>query len=142
MLAFGIHGKAVSMARTEELAGATAIARKPITPRVHAVLDCAVGSTYLATGMWLSGRHRRAAALAFANGALVLGLSLLTDYPGGIRRLISFKSHGVADGMQAGLAGIGPMLLGFPNDAEAAFFYGQAASEVGVIAATDWNAKA
>jgi len=40
--------------------------------------------------------------------------------------LISFKSHGVADGMQAGLAGIGPMLLGFPNDAEAAFFYGQA----------------
>jgi hypothetical protein len=141
MLAFGIHRKAVS-AKTEELAGSTAIARKPMTPRVHAVLDDAVASTYLATGMWLSGRHRRAAALAFANGALVLGLSLLTDYPGGIWRLISFKSHGVADGMQAGLAGIGPMLLGFPNDAEAAFFYGQAASEVGVIAATDWNAKA
>jgi hypothetical protein len=128
------------MAMTEELAGSTAIARKPITPGVHAVLDYAVASTYLAVGMWFSGRHQRAAALAFANGALVLGLSLLTDYPGGVWRLISFKSHGVADAMQAGLAGTGPMLLGFSNDAEAQFFYGQAASEVGVIAATDWNA--
>jgi hypothetical protein len=40
----------------------------------------------------------------------------------------------------ATLAGLGPVLLGFAGDPEAAYFYGQAASEVGVIAATDWDA--
>jgi hypothetical protein len=72
---------------------------------------------------------------------------MMTDYPGGIWRVISFKGHGVAfkghgvaDAMQAALAGLGPALFGFANDPEARFFYGQAASEVGVIATTDWNA--
>ena len=31
-------------------------------------------------------------------------------------------------------------ISGFANDPEARFFYGQATSEIGVIAATDWNA--
>ena len=35
---------------------------------------------------------------------------------------------------------VGPALLGFAGDAEARYFYGQALSEVGVIAATDWDA--
>jgi hypothetical protein len=35
---------------------------------------------------------------------------------------------------------LGPMLLGFSRDPEATYFYGQAASEVGVIAATNWDA--
>ena len=83
----------MSQAKTEELAGSTAIARKPMTPGSTRCWMMRLRVPYLATGMWLSGRHRRAAALAFANGALVLGLSLLTDYPGGIRRLISFVSR-------------------------------------------------
>jgi hypothetical protein len=32
------------------------------------------------------------------------------------------------------------MLFGFARDDEANFFYGQALSEAGVIAATDWDA--
>jgi hypothetical protein len=43
--------------------------------------------------------------------------------------------------VQAALAGFGPVLLGFANDPEARTFYGQAMSEVGVIAATDWHAQ-
>jgi hypothetical protein len=104
------------------------------------VLDYGVAGTYLAMGVWLGSRHRRASTLAFVNGALVLGLSMLTDYPGGVWRRISFRTHGVADAMQAGLAGLGPVLMGFAADPEANYFYGQAASEVGVIAATDWDA--
>jgi len=42
--------------------------------------------------------------------------------------------------MQAALAGFGPALFGFADHPEASFFYGQAASEIGVIATTDWNA--
>ena len=53
---------------------------------------------------------------------------------------MSFKAHGAMDVVQAGLAGLGPGLLGFGDEPEAAFFYAQAASEVAVIAATDWDA--
>ena len=128
------------MSASENLASLTDDMPKVISPRVHAMLDYGVASTFLVVGMRLAGRHRRAAALAFVNAAMVLGVSMMTNYPGGIWRVISFKSHGVADAMQAALAGFGPVLLGFANDREARFFYGQAASEAGVIAATDWNA--
>src|SRR5205085_694363 len=84
--------------------------------------------------------HRPAAALAFANGAMVLGLSMLTNYPGGVFRALSFRAHRTGDIIQAALAGLGPVLLGFAKEPEAQFFYGQAASEVAVIAATDWDA--
>jgi len=71
---------------------------------------------------------------------MVLGMSLLTDYPGGLVRKLSFRDHRTGDIIQAGLAAAGPVLLGFANDVEARYFYGQALSEVGVIAATDWDA--
>jgi hypothetical protein len=71
---------------------------------------------------------------------MVLALSLLTDYPGGVFRTLSFRTHRTADIAQAALAGFGPLLFGFGNEQEAKYFYGQAASEVGVIAATDWDA--
>ena len=86
------------------------------------------------------GRHRKAANLAFFNGAMVAGMSMLTDYPGGRRKVLTFRGRCIGDIVQAGLAGFGPALFGFAGDEEAKFFYGQAASEVGVVAATDWNA--
>jgi hypothetical protein len=67
-------------------------------------------------------------------------MSLLTNYPGGLLRTISFRGHRTGDIIQAALAGLGPILFGFGGDREANYFYGQALSEVGVIAATDWDA--
>jgi hypothetical protein len=65
---------------------------------------------------------------------------MLTDYQGGLYRAISFnQGHRTGDIIQAALAGLGPLLFGFGRDREAQFFYGQALSEAGVIAATDWN---
>jgi hypothetical protein len=127
---------------TRQLTEMTDGAPKIISPGVHAVLDYAVAGTFLAMGAYYQRRHRKAATLAFLNGAMVLGLSLITDYPGGVWRAISFKGHGVADAMQAVLAGAGPLAMGFADDPEANFFYSQAASEAGVIAMTDWNARA
>jgi hypothetical protein len=114
---------------------------KVISPKMHAVLDYGVAGTFIAQGIRYASHHKRAAALAFINGAMILGVSMLTDYPGGLWKKISFKGHGMADVGQAALAGIGPVLMGFSADPEAKFFYGQAASEVGVIAATDWNSR-
>jgi hypothetical protein len=113
---------------------------KVISPAAHAVLDYSVAATYLGLAAQLRNRNRAAAGLAAANGAMVLGLALMTDYPGGVFRTLSFKRHRTMDWMQAALASFGPVLLGFANKPEAAPFYGQAMSEVGVIAATDWDA--
>jgi len=114
---------------------------KVISPAQHAVLDYSVAATFFVMGTRFMHRHRAAAALAFLNGAMVLGMSLLTDYPGGVIRTLSFRGHRTGDMAQAGLAALGPVLLGFANDAEAKYFYGQALSEVGVIAATDWRTE-
>jgi hypothetical protein len=113
-----------------------------ISPRQHAVLDYSVAGTFFAVGFTLMQRHRPGATLAFLNGAMVLGMSLLTDYPGGVYRTLSFRTHRTGDIMQAALAGLGPALFGFASAPEAKYFYGQALSEAGVIAATDWNAAA
>jgi hypothetical protein len=113
---------------------------KFINAKGHAVLDYLTAGTFLAMGMALRRRHARASTLAFINGAAVLGLSLMTDYPGGLWRTISFKTHGTIDMIQAAMSATGPALLGFAGDPEAQFFHGQALLEGGVVAATDWNA--
>lgn len=115
---------------------------KAISPAQHAVLDYGVAATFLAFGFSMWPRHRPAAALAFVNGAMIVGMSMLTNYPGGVYRTLSFRTHRTGDIAQAALAGLGPILFGFGGEPEAKYFYGQAASEAGVIAATDWNAAA
>ena len=111
-----------------------------ISPRQHAVLDYGVTLAFLLAGMALAGRDRRAARLAYVNAGMVLGLSLLTDYPGGAYPALSFKAHRRGDMLQMALAGLGPLLLGFGHTPAATFFYGQALSEAAVIATTDWDA--
>lgn len=110
-----------------------------ITPAQHAVLDYGVTATFFGLAATLAKSHPRASMLAALNGAMVLGMSLMTDYPGGLFRKISFKGHRTGDIVQAALAGLGPVLFGFARDPEAKYFYGQALSEAGVIATTDWN---
>ena len=123
------------------MADTTGIARgKVISPAQHAVLDYSVASMFFAVGMRYRGRNDRAAALAFVNGGMVLGMSMLTDYPGGVWRALSFKTHRALDIVQAALTAVGPALLGFGSAPEARTFYAQAGSEVGVVAMTDWDA--
>ena len=112
---------------------------KVIDPSVHAVLDYITAGSFLAMGFGLMNRHRSAANLAFCNGLAVLGLSLMTDYPGGVWRTISFKTHGVIDMVQAGMSALGPTLMGFAGEPEAQMFHAQAALEAAVVAATDWD---
>jgi len=111
---------------------------KTISPAKHAMLDYGVAATFLSMGFRFKGRNNAAAALAFINGGMVLGMSMATDYPGGVWKKISFQTHGVLDMVQA-LAGFGPLLFGFAGSGDAKPFYAQAASEVGVIASTDWD---
>lgn len=115
---------------------------RAISPAQHAVLDYGVAATFFGLGISCRNRSPRASALAFINGAMVLGMSMLTDYPGGIWRKISFRTHGKLDVAQAALAGLGPLLFGFGNAPEARAFHVQALSEVGVVTMTDWDGQA
>jgi hypothetical protein len=125
------------MALTDQIA-----LSKTISPAQHAVLDYGVAATFFALGMRYRNQNRAASALAFINAGMVLGTSLLTDYPGGVWPTISFKTHGTMDVVQAALAGFGPLLFGFGDTPEARSFYAQALSEAGVVATTDWDAAA
>jgi hypothetical protein len=115
-------------------------ARPPISPAQHAVLDYGVTGTFLTLGFRLLRRNRAAATLAFVNAGMVFAMSLMTDYPGGVFRTLSFRQHRTGDFIQAAVAGLGPIALGFAGDPDARFFYGQAMSEIAVISATDWDA--
>jgi hypothetical protein len=70
---------------------------------------------------------------------MVAGVSLFTDYEGTGEKPINFKLHGTLDAVQATTAALAPVLHGFAGEPEAAYFYGQAANELAVIATTDWD---
>jgi hypothetical protein len=115
---------------------------RAISPAQHAVLDYGVAATFFTLGMKYRNRNAGAAALAFINGAMVLGMSMLTDYPGGFWRKTGFRTQGKLAPAQAALAGFGPALFGFADEPEANSFRMQALSQVGVVAMTAWNGAA
>jgi hypothetical protein len=114
---------------------------KIISPRVHALLDVAVTSYFAVLGTIFAVRGKVGpATAAFVNAGMVAGVSAFTDYSGNGKKPINFKLHGTLDAMQAATAALGPVLHGFADEPESAFFYGQAANELAVIASTDWEA--
>lgn len=116
-------------------------APKIISPGVHKWLDVAVTSYFGLLAVVCAIRGKGGAATAAGiNAGMVAGVSLMTDYRGTGEKPINFKLHGTLDAAQAATAALAPVLHGFAGDPEAAFFWGQAANEVAVIAMTDWDA--
>lgn len=116
-------------------------APKFISPGVHRWLDVAVTGYFAVLSVVCAVRGRKGAAIAAGvNAGMVAGVSAFTDYKGTGEKPISFKLHGTLDAVQATTAALAPVLHGFAGEPEAKFFYAQAADEVAVIAATDWDA--
>jgi hypothetical protein len=112
-----------------------------IGPGTHAVLGYLTAGYFFALTGYFWGRHRRAAIAAMINGIEVLGLSLFTDYPGGLIRKIPFETHGKIDLVQASSAAGLPLILGFANDSEALPFKLQVGNELLVVSLTDWQTE-
>lgn len=113
--------------------------RKPITPRRHGVVDY---STVLLTAAApsLFGFSRPAARVCYALAGGYLGLSMLTDYPLAVKRLIPFPVHGAIEGALGAALPALPKLLGFSNDhAARRFLMGLAALTGTVASLTDWT---
>jgi hypothetical protein len=114
---------------------------KPINPTAHAWLDYITAGTYLAAAGLFVRRNKAAATAAAIHGLAVLGTSLFTNYPGGIRRVISFHTHRTIDIGQMAAAAAMPFAMGFADEPEAKLFFGQVINEAAVIALTDWDAE-
>ena len=113
---------------------------KVIDPTMHAVADYGAAAGLACLGMYLRERNSTLSNFAFMNAGMIVMMSLLTRYPGGVIPAMSFKMHGVMDALQGTLLAAGPILLGQQDDPDSRYFYGQAALEMGVVAATDWEA--
>ena len=105
------------------------IAAKPlpkmISPKTHAVLDYMTVGAFVASAGWFWSRSKRAALASLICGSAQLAVSLLTDYPGGVRKIISFKIHRDIDFGLAAMTATMPEFLAFNEESEKKFFQAQ-----------------
>src|SRR3954466_8444106 len=112
---------------------------KVIKPKAHAVLDYAVAGAMFTLAAFFWKRNKRAAIGAMVCGGATMTTSLLTDYPGGIKPMISFETHGKIDAGMAGLTATMPTFLAFGGIDEAKYFRGAALSETIITGLTDFG---
>ena len=77
---------------------------KPVTPKMHGIIDYALGGVLMAAPAMLGvNKNARNTYLGLASG--MSGLNSMTDTPVGIKKTVSFKDHQKADlGLLAGMA--------------------------------------
>jgi hypothetical protein len=109
----------------------TKVAAKPlprmISPRGHAIVDYIIVGTFFATAGWFWRRSKRAAVASMLCGGAHLAVSLLTDYPGGVRRVIHFPARREIDLGIAAMVATMPEFLAFKDEPEKKFFVTQGA---------------
>jgi hypothetical protein len=112
---------------------------KVIKPEAHAVIDYLVAGTFFFSAALFWRRSKRAAVSSLICGGIVATNSMLTDYPGGIWKVMSFQTHGKLDTGLAGLTAAMPRLMAFGEDAESKFFTAQSMAETAITAMTDFD---
>ena len=93
-----------------------------VTPRIHSVIDYVSAGVFLGSAAWFWGRNKRAATAALISGGAELALVLLTDYAGGGKKSISFRTHRELDYGLAAMVATMPEALDFKDDDEKNFF--------------------
>jgi hypothetical protein len=99
---------------------------KVVSPKAHAVVDYLTIGTFLVAGALFWRKNRRAAIGSLLCGGAELAVNLLTDYPGGHSRLISFPTHAKVDIGLAAVAATMPEFMDFAHEGERHFFSVQA----------------
>lgn len=109
----------------------TKMAAKPIprvvTPKAHALIDYASVGLFLGSTAWFWRRNRRAAVASLVCGGAELAIMLLTDYPGGAKKFLSFSAHREMDYGLAAMVAAMPESLAFADADEKKFFRMQGA---------------
>jgi hypothetical protein len=109
---------------------------KLVSPRTHAFVDYALAGSFLVAGVAALKTSEKAAISAFIVAGAELTMAILTDYPGGVAKLISLPSHLKVDTGMSGLVGSMPNLMGFSEERHSWFFRGQAMAMAALAALT------
>ena len=112
---------------------------KPISPRIHGVLDYAT-SAAVAVAPRAMNFPKPARLLFESLAASYTGLSATTDYPLSLKRLVPFKAHGATELVIAAALPIMPFALGFADHRAARnLCFGLTAMTLVVASLTDWS---
>ena len=98
-----------------------------LSPKAHAVADYCMIGVFLGLGARGWKRNKRMSLAALLCGGAQLAVSLLTDYPGGIRKVIPFRVHREFDLGLAALSATIPAAFSFEDDPAKKFFLVQGA---------------
>lgn len=110
---------------------------KVLSPKQHAIIDYATAGSFLVGAALFWNRNKRAALGSLACGLAEASVAMLTDYPGGVFKVMDFPTHGRVDaGMAAGLEAM-PSLLGL--GASGWFFRAQGLGIATVTGLTDFH---
>jgi hypothetical protein len=113
------------------LNSAVRIAAKPfpkaISPKAHAMIDYMIVGSFFVTAASFWKRNKRAAIAALIVAGADLAVSLLTNYPGGAKKVINFRTHRDIDFGLGAMAATLPEFLAFKDEAERKFFLAQGA---------------
>jgi hypothetical protein len=112
---------------------------KIISPKAHAVVDYIAAGAFLLTGAFCWSRNKRAALGAFICGGAELATALLTDYPGGVKKVISLRNHEKIDIGLAAMTATMPEFMRFRETREKKFFLAQAGVMTAVTNLTDFG---
>jgi hypothetical protein len=110
-------------------------------PTTHAIADYLTIASFFVRGVRTWPRSKRAALGAFICGGSDLALSLITDYPGGVKDVISFPMHGELDWGLATITAFMPKFMGVKDVGDRAFFLMQGAGITAVTNLTDFTEK-
>ena len=115
--------------------------RRPISPRIHGVIDYST-SAAVAAAPAIFDLPPPATRLFESLAAGYTGLSAVTDYPLAVKRKIPFKAHGASELAIAAALPAMPWLLGFADHKPARnLCFGLTALTLVVAALTDWSAE-
>lgn len=112
---------------------------KVLDTKSHAIMDYVTAAGFAAMAAMFWGRNKRAAIGAAMCAGAVTATALLTNYPGGVKRVISFHTHGRIDAGLAGMTAAIPNFLAFNDDDEAKYFRGAALMETVITGLTDFD---
>ena len=114
---------------------------KVLSPKQHAIADyITLGGLVLMTALFWKRNKRAAIASLICAGAEATN-TLLTDFPGGVTDVISFRNHGRIDMGLAATCSAMPNFMAFDDKAEAKFFRIMGLNITAVGALTDFSSR-
>ncbi len=114
---------------------------KPITPRIHGLIDYGLLAANLVMPRLLGG-SRKAQAVFGAFGAAEGSVNALTQQPLAVRKLIPFRVHRLIDLSSVPLYAVLPLATGVTKEPRIrAYWISVGVLLLAVFALTDWDAK-